>query len=277
MQNPHTAEPVESLSPPQQLTTAVQLRSLDLSGTTATDCLLYWLALRCCARLQRLVLTGLGTVTELGVSAVLAAKRALLHNQSCPGHLQRGQQEGCAAAAPLAPEAEVLPLLELGLGNCPAATQTGAFHCLARPHLRAAQQRWEAAHGGAMQLHLPPADSRNSGTGNSGISASLRLSLLEDPPDASCPYCPGQAASLADYQRGWPPESAAELLATLGEGGLGRLQSLDVSATTQCGDLAEVVAASCRQGAWAALQHCEDLWLPPGGCGLLDCCMPGCA
>lgn len=168
----------------------------------------------------------------------------------------------------------MLPLLELGLGNCPAATQTGAFHCLARPHLRAAQQRWEAAHGGAMQLHLPPADSSNSSTGNSGVSASLRLSLLEDPPGASCPYCPGQAASLADYQRGWPPESAAELLAALGQDGLGRLQFLDVAATTHCGELAEVIAASCRQGAWAALQHCEDLLLPPGGCGLLDSCIP---
>lgn len=70
MQNPHTAEPAEPLSPPQQLTTAVQLRSLDLSGTAATDCLLYWLALRCCARLQRLVLTGLGTVTGGGTMAL---------------------------------------------------------------------------------------------------------------------------------------------------------------------------------------------------------------
>ena len=36
----------------------LQLRSLDLSGTQANDCLLLWLAQRGCGRLQKLMLSN---------------------------------------------------------------------------------------------------------------------------------------------------------------------------------------------------------------------------
>lgn len=237
---------------------------------------------------------------ELGLSAVLAAKRALLHSQACPGAAQQRQQGGGAAAPPPAPgrAGEVLPLLELLVGSCPAATQAGTLHCLAGPHLRAAQQRWEAVQGGGMQLWLPLAGGSGGGA---GTPASLRLSLLEDPPDASCPFCPDQAASLAGFQQGWPPESTAELLAALGDGGLRQLQSLDVSGSACCADTADVIAASCRQGARAAthvLGNKRSAQLDGQGCTLvgpgsgplagtslqcatlpeaLSCCLSGCS
>lgn len=187
---------------------------------------------------------------ELGLSAVLAAKRALLHAQSCPGaplRQEHQKRDGGMAAPPTAPAraAQVLPLLELSVGSCPAVTQAASFQLLAGPHLRAAQQRWEAAQGGGMQLWLPPA---GGGSGGGGHTRRFQLSLLEDPPGACCSFCPGEAAALADCPRGWPPESTAELLATLGRAGLAQLQALDLAGITCCDDAADVIAASCRQG-----------------------------
>ena len=98
------------------LAPAVQLQSLDVSGTEAGDCLLLWLAQRSCCRLQKLTLSG-SLVSGLGVSALLAAKRALLHHQRCPATAQ-------AATA----QAEVLPFLELSAGGTAAFAAAGQQH-----------------------------------------------------------------------------------------------------------------------------------------------------
>jgi hypothetical protein len=101
---------------PAVLAPAVQLRSLDVSGTEAGDCLLLWLAQRSCCRLQKLTLSG-SLVTGLGVSALLAAKRALLHHQRCP-----------ATAQALTAQAKILPLLELSAGGTAAFAVAGQQH-----------------------------------------------------------------------------------------------------------------------------------------------------
>lgn len=96
----------------------LQLRSLDISGTAAADCLLLWLALRCCGRLTRLVLSN-SRCTGLGLAALLRAKRALLHSQRCPAVSVDMADAGKAAGASTTGTGgggacpAVLPLLEL--------------------------------------------------------------------------------------------------------------------------------------------------------------------
>jgi hypothetical protein len=111
---------------------AMQLRSLDLSGSGADDHLLLWLAQRSCARLQRLVLAGCERVTGVGLAALLLAKRALLHWQGCGrACTEAGTGQLASGACEPAGQAPVLPLLELVASGTaafggPAALRTAA-------------------------------------------------------------------------------------------------------------------------------------------------------
>ncbi|GAB4818008.1 hypothetical protein N2152v2_005054 [Parachlorella kessleri] len=107
-----------------------RLRSLDVSGTAVRNDLLYWVALRCSARLQRLAIGGRKGVDGLGVAAVLAAKQALLeHTFPLAAQLagQTVQPLLKATSISLHQSApEVLPLLELSAGSVPSWTPEGA-------------------------------------------------------------------------------------------------------------------------------------------------------
>jgi hypothetical protein len=47
-----------NLGLPREGVPLYRLRSLDVSGTSVQNDLLYWIAMRCCARLQRLAVAG---------------------------------------------------------------------------------------------------------------------------------------------------------------------------------------------------------------------------
>lgn len=132
-----TPHPASRRPPPRPA--CLQLRSLDLSGTAANDCLLYWLAQRCCGRLQKLALGG-SQVTGLGLSALLLAKRALLHHQRCAA--SRPSNDADAVPAPAAAAeapAGVLALLELAAAGTAAFSAAAQHHALPAAQLQAVQ------------------------------------------------------------------------------------------------------------------------------------------
>ena len=175
-----------------------------------------------------------------GLSALLAAKAALLHRQRC-GHQPPSSNAAAPAAGAEAPA--VLPLLGLAVSG--AALGASGPPCLPAQTLRSVQQQWEAVYG--FHLHCPP--------GGSGATAPIPLafSLLAPSPLSSCPTCGGQADAAGGFpQAWWPPRDNAEVLQALGEG-LPHLQSLDIGGSGGWPALAAAVAR-CTCGGWGCVR-----------------------
>ncbi|KAI3433843.1 hypothetical protein D9Q98_003646 [Chlorella vulgaris] len=238
-----------------------KLRSLDVSSTEAGDCLLLWLAQRSCCCLQKLTLSG-SLVTGLGVSALLAAKRAILHHQRC-----------LATAQASTAQAEIQPLLELSAGGTAAFAVAGQQHLPPWNLVEASQRRWEAQQGGGLAVHL--ASMAHSAVDPPPSPPPLLLSLLAPPPDTLCPFCTaphpspagttdarlpfGLGAVAAPAAACWPPGSPAEVLAALGPAGLAQLQGLDLSGTGGVSGVADVIAAGCTSLQRLRLAGCTSL------------------